>query len=176
MFHKRTAQACQTLALIAGTTTPKGQFVGQKNIVMTKMTSQTKIFALLIFTLTINLVSAQTNIDLSKADPITKTVDSINGAKSFHYIIYKQDGAKWHRTSVSRIFSKDSVLLMEYIKKSNGKGDIATTEFEKITMFDEKRNYKTRKELSANKFLVKRYDSLGKLLSTDKVNRLDLKD
>lgn len=140
------------------------------------MTSHIKIIVLLIFTLTTDFVSAQTEIDLSKADPITRTVDSINGAKSFHYIIYKQDGAKWHRTMVSRIFSKDSVLLMEYISKSTGKGDLATTEFEKITMFDEKRNYKTREELSANKFLVKRYDNLGNLISKDKVNRLDLKD
>ena len=125
-------------------------------------------------TLTTDLVSAQTNIDLSKAR-VHKQIDSINGVKQFDYTIYEA-GKKWHRTSVSRIYSKDSLLLFEFIEKSKGEGCIATTTLEEITMFDDKRNYRTREMLSANKFLVKRYDSTGNLLSKTKVDRLDLKD
>jgi len=73
-----------------------------------------------------------------------------------------------------RVFSKYSVPLYEFTNKQKGKGCIAETLFEKIILFDEKRNFKTRALKRNNKYIVKRYDTLSRLLSSETVDRLHI--
>ncbi|MEO6305892.1 MAG: hypothetical protein ABIP51_22285 [Bacteroidia bacterium] len=136
-----------------------------------------KIIIFLIFILTANFSYAQTVLDFSKATDVQMKIDSINKVKYVFYTFYIDYKPAWERTMVNRIFSKDSVLLFERTEKSKSKGGcIASTVFENIIMFDEKRNYKTREMKNADTYIIKKYDSSGKLLSKEKVNRYDLKE
>jgi hypothetical protein len=134
-----------------------------------------KIIVVLIFANLVCFASAQTRLDISKATSVHTSTDSVNGVKEYIFSFYKP-GKKWQRTDVSRIYSKDSTLLGECIRIFEGEGCITAVTLEEITMYDENRDYRTREKLRSERFLVKRYDKSGKLLSTARVHRLDLKD
>jgi hypothetical protein len=103
--------------------------------------------------------------------------DSINYSYHVVYRNYLETGGPWERTRVHRIYSKDSLLLYEHLQKIKSKGGcIADTELDIITMYDDNRHYRTRELKSAGKYLIKRYNASGELLSKEKVKQRDLKN
>lgn len=102
--------------------------------------------------------------------------DSINGAILLIKTEYKQLAKSHEVKEIKKVFTKDSILIYEEINKTTGIGCILHTEFALITIYDEKRNYRTRAYIKPNSYRVKKYNSGGTLLSDKKYDLFELED
>lgn len=131
---------------------------------------------MLILVLNVNFLAAQfRQIDPDTVSTFVHT-DSLNGAILLIKTEYKQLAKSHEVKEIKKVFTKDSILMYEEINKTTGIGCILHTEFELITIYDEKRNYRTRAYLKPNTYRVKKYTANGTLILDKKYDLFELED